>query len=685
MQKQSQTGKSFPYGVSHIGNLTNFSIALRHARSVTLCLFTYNMQDENAADYAQISLDHQKNRTGHVWHIALSDLPKGLLYGWKIEYANKKRGDQEHIILDPYATSVVAGGSWCSPKSLYKGAEHFYTPLAQVDPQPEFDWQNDTPPNIKTKDLIIYETHIRGFTQHPSSGVAHPGSYRGFIEKIPYLVELGINAVELMPMQEFNETEYLQCLVQTKECLPNYWGYSSVNFFAPMSRYASTKMPGAAIGEFKTLVRELHKHGIEVILDVVFNHTAEGNQFGPVLSFKALDEQVWYIIDENGNYQNYTGCGNTVNCNHPIVRPFILSCLRYWVDEMHVDGFRFDLASILTRDVDGRPLEKPPLIDMITSDPVLASTKLIAEPWDAAGLYQLGNFPPKLGRWSEWNGKYRDTARSYLKGAAWVKGEFAGRITGSQDLFGYRGFPYNSINFITCHDGFTLADLVSYDRKHNLANGEHNMDGTNENYSWNCGVEGATDDPQITSLRDKQRKNFVFTLMISQGVPLFLMGDEYGHTKNGNNNTWCHDNELNWFRWDLLEKQAGFHRFCRKLFQLRNSCEVFRHGTFLTSKDVIWHGEQPNQPVWDNIDCLLAFSLRNIYDNKRYFIAFNPGPKDRQLTLPSSTGFGKWRQFINTNAPSPQDFYEEDEAPEITSEQYLLNAWSAILLRAESS
>ena len=438
----------------------------------------------------------------------------------------------------------------------------------------DFDWTGDRHLEIPLEELVIYEMHVRGFTRDPSSGVKFPGTYAGLREKIPYLKELGVNCVELMPMHEFDEFDNDFTNPFTGEPLLNYWGYSTLGFFAPKAGYAATGPLGMQVDEFKALVKELHRNGIEVILDVVFNHTGEGQADSPTISFRGLDNATYYMLKPDGRYQNFSGCGNTMNCNNPVVRNMVLDSLRYWVAEYHIDGFRFDLASILGRDAQGRPLANPPLLEALAYDPVLGKTKLIAEAWDAGGLYQVGSFPA-YGRWSEWNDRYRDTLRMFVKGDPGQTGPMAALMQGAPDMFADRG-PTASINFVTAHDGFTLADLFAYNEKHNEANGENNRDGHNNNHSWNCGHEGPTDDPAINTLRRRLMKNAVAMLLTSQGVPMIHMGDEVAHTKLGNNNTYCQDNDLSWFDWTGLEREADMLRFVRLCIQFRQRHPVLR-------------------------------------------------------------------------------------------------------------
>ncbi|HJZ56435.1 MAG TPA: alpha-amylase family glycosyl hydrolase, partial [Gemmataceae bacterium] len=447
-----------------------------------------------------------------------------------------------------------------------------------------YDWGNDFPPLIPLEESVVYELHVRGFTCHPSSGVAHPGTYLGLIEKIPYLKWLGVTAVELMPVFEFDECDCPFTNPQTGERLLNFWGYNPIAFAAPKAAYAATAPVHGQTREFRDMVRALHAAGIEVILDVVFNHTGEGDDRGRTFSFRGLDNELYYLLDEHGRYLNFSGVGNTVNCNHPVVRDLLMTCLRYWVGDMHVDGFRFDLASVLGRDRRGNVMVEPPVIESITEDGVLADTKLIAEPWDAGGLYQVGRFP--FGRrWSEWNGQYRDDVRRFWRGDAGFAPTIASRICGSSDIYQWSGrLPRHSVNFVTCHDGFALWDLVSYDAKHNEANGEGNRDGLNDNYSWNCGAEGPSDDLKLNALRKRQAKNLMTTLMLSQGVPMLLAGDEFLRTQKGNNNAWCQDNDISWVNWKLADENADFLRFTRELIWLRRRHPALRRRRFFTGE-----------------------------------------------------------------------------------------------------
>ncbi|CAN6587112.1 unnamed protein product [Malus baccata var. baccata] len=561
---QVSQGHPSPLGATARDGGVNFAVYSGNAVSVTLCLITLSdLEGDKVTEL--IPLDPLTNKTGNVWHVLLKGDFKDILYGYKFDGKfSPEEGhyyDSSRIVLDPYAKAVIRRGEF---RKLGPDG-NCWPQMAGTVPSfdAQFDWEGDLPLKYPQKDLIIYEMHVRGFTRHESSMTDFPGTYLGLVEKLDHLKELGINCLELMPCHEFNELEYFGYNSVLGDYKVNFWGYSTINYFSPMIRYSSAGIRNCgrdAINEVKFLIKEAHKRGIEVIMDVVFNHTAEGNENGPMLSFRGADNSVYYMLAPKGEFYNYSGCGNTFNCNHPVVRQFIVDCLRYWVTEMHVDGFRFDLASIMTRGsslwdainvygsaiegdflTTGTPLATPPLVDMISNDPILHGVKLIAEAWDAGGLYQVGMFP-HWGSWSEWNGKYRDTVRQFIKGTDGFSGALAECLCGSPNLYQEGGRPWNSINFVCAHDGFTLADLVTYNTKHNLANGEDNNDGESHNNSWNCGQEGELTSISVKKLRKRQMRNFFVCLMVSQGVPMLCMGDEYGHTKEGNNNTYCHDN-----------------------------------------------------------------------------------------------------------------------------------------------
>ncbi len=667
-----EIGRPLPLGASitHCG--INFAIFSRHATSVTLILARENGQEEKVS---RIRLDPRYHKTGDIWHIHIRDLDRTIRYGYTISGpCDPERSghffDDSRILIDPYAKELQAP-AWGMDRSCLG------TRPCCLIPDPDYDWEGDRPLKIPLQDSVIYEMHVRGFTIHPSSGVAHPGTFRGVAEQVGYLQELGITAVELMPVTEFNESEGIFRNPETGEKLKNYWGYSPLSFFAPKAAYSSTSNP---IREFRDMVKTLHKAGIEVILDMVYNHTAEGGADGPLLSFRGIDNTIYYLLDPwTKAYLNFSGCGNTCNCNHPIVRSLIMDSLRWWVVEMHVDGFRFDLASILGRDQNGRVLSNPPVVEMIAEDPVLADAKIIAEAWDAAGLYQVGSFSNHQ-RWAEWNGRFRDDVRAFMRGDPGTVPALATRIAGSSDLYQHNGRrPCNSINFITSHDGFTLADLVSYNEKHNLANGEGNRDGDNNNISWNSGTEGPTDDPKILALRSRRLRTMAVILLLSQGVPMLVAGDEFGRSQQGNNNAWCQDNEISWIDWNLARRNRYQLRFFRKLIELRKKHPVFRRRDFFLSdtqhgepphlREITWQGLTPGQQDWSH-DChTLAFSLNGTMgSNGRdddFFVMLNGHrTKTARFTippLPSHSEQRQWKQIIDTGQTPPADFVSTAE------------------------
>ncbi|KAM7477644.1 hypothetical protein LguiA_025857 [Lonicera macranthoides] len=686
-------GYPMPFGATVKDGGVNFAVYSSNATSVTLCLINLSDLPQKRVT-EQISLDPLTNRTGDVWHVLLKGNFKDMLYGYKFDgkYSPEEGHyfDSSQILLDPYAKSVVSRGQFG-----VLGPENDCWPVMACEVPSagdEFDWEGDLPLKFPQRDLVIYEMHVRGFTRHESSSTDFPGTYLGVVEKLDHLKELGVNCIELMPCHEFNELEYYSYNPIMGDYKVNFWGYSTVNFFSPMARYSSAGVSNfglGAVNEFKRLVKEAHKLGIEVLMDVVFNHTAEGNENGPILSFRGVDNSVFYMLAPKGEFYNYSGCGNTFNCNHPVVRQFILDCLRYWVTEMHVDGFRFDLASILTRGsslwdavnvngnktewdmlTTGTPLRSPPLIDMISNDPILRGVKLIAEAWDCGGLYQVGKFP-HWGIWSEWNGKYRDIVRQFIKGTDGFAGAFAECLCGSPNLYQGGGRkPWNSINFVCAHDGFTLADLVSYNEKNNLANGEDNNDGENHNNSWNCGEEGEFASISVKKLRKRQMRNFFLCLMVSQGVPMIYMGDEYGHTKGGNNNTYCHDNDINYFRWDKKEESSSdFFRFCCLVTKFRHECESLGLNDFPTAERLQWHGRAPLTPDWSLASRFVAFTLIDSVKGEVY-IAFNMSHLPVTVALPERPGY-KWDPLVDTSKPAPYDFLTKDVPDrEVAIKQY---------------
>ncbi|MET8141501.1 glycogen debranching protein GlgX [Sphaerisporangium sp. NPDC005288] len=659
-------GRPFPHGATLVPGGVNFSVFSDGATAMTLVL--YRRGDAEPLEELPFPPEY---RIGSVFTMTVFGLDlESLEYGYRAEGpfdpARGDRFDPGAILADPHALLLSGRDVWGVPPDWSKPYQ-YRSMIAQED----FDWEDDVPLRTPSEDLVIYETHVRGFTRHPSSGVAAPGTYAGLREKIPYLRDLGVNCVELMPIFEFDEFDNGRVNPATGERLHNYWGYNTIGFFAPKAGYAATGAFGMQADEFKALVKDLHRAGIEVMLDVVFNHTAEGNEQGPTISFKGLDNATYYMLTPEGYYYNFSGTGNTVNCNHPVVRDFVLTCLRHWVSEYHVDGFRFDLAAILDRGPDGAPLPNPPLLEQLAYDPILRHTKLIAEAWDAGGLYQVGHFP-NYGRWSEWNGKYRDVLRRFLKGDEGTTGELAARVAGSPDLYGGRG-PAASVNFVTAHDGFTLNDLVSYNDKHNEANGEGNADGANDNNSWNHGAEGPTEDPEINALRTRQMKNALAILLVSQGIPMLLAGDEVGRTQLGNNNTYCQDNELSWFDWTLTDANAELLRFARRMIAFRHAHPVLREGrhplgvdtTGVGLPDVSWHGVDAWRPDWSPGSRLLAV-MRAGRDADgamdQLYVVMNSHWEGHDVELPDPAG-GVWRLFADTGASAPHDVHDPGAEP----------------------
>ena len=606
-------GHVLPLGATLMFDGVNFSVFSKEATSCTLVLYHHGQK----VPFQEIPFP-DSFRIGHVYSMMVYGLNiETIEYGYRFDgpYDPKKglRFDKNRVLLDPFARSISGRSVW--------GIEPDYTNPFQYRGQiirEDYDWLGDKPLEMHPSDLVIYELHLRSFTQHPASEVRHRGTYAGLIEKIPYLKALGVNCVELMPIFEFDEFENSREVNGRR--LVNYWGYSTVGFLAPKAGYAASARFGMEADELRHMIRTLHQNGIQVILDVVFNHTAEGGEGGPSISFKGIDNRTYYLLTPDGGYINYSGCGNTMNCNNPVVRNLMLGCLIYWVAAFHVDGFRFDLASILSRDEKGVPMMNPPLLESIACDEVLGKTLLIAEAWDAGGLYQVGTFPA-YGRWSEWNGMYRDCLRRFIKGEAERLPELILRIRGSDDLYGQRG-PTASINFVTCHDGFTLYDLVSYNEKHNWDNGEENRDGTNDNASWNCGAEGSTDDPEIIALRMRQMKNMLTVLLTSRGIPMLLSGDEFANTQYGNNNAYCQDNAISWLDWNQLERCGDLYDYVRRLIAFRKAHPVLRADSYDFSHngtgypELSFHGTQ----AWnlDEHSPGLSFAYMYAEDHVRY-------------------------------------------------------------------
>ena len=657
-----------PYGAHVVESGVQFSIFSRHATRVWLLLFD---RPGDATPRAEIELSPETNRVGDIWHVHVQDARPGDCYVYRMDgkpppgHANFFNPAQ--WLLDPYAQCVAGREHWGDTRGLQAGSKVQRGSMFPkgVIVRDEFDWSNDVTPGHKLADTVIYELHLRGFTADPSSNVSHAGTYRGLIEKIPYLKSLGVTTVELLPVQEFNEMEFFLENTARKD-LRNFWGYSTQAFFAPNGRYSSSGVYGQQLTEFKEMVMALHRADIEVILDVVFNHTGEAGDHGPCYSFRGIDNSIYYMMEGSGDhYANYSGCGNTINSNHPIVRDFVLSCLRYWALHMHVDGFRFDLASVFARDQNGNLLPNPPLIEHIAEDPALRHTKLIAEAWDAVGTYHVGNFPS--ARWSEWNGRFRDDVRRFWAGERGMLGALATRLTGSSDLYQKDGqTPLKSINFITSHDGFTLADLVSFAQKHNEANMENNRDGDPRNFSRNHGVEGATSDDRINSIRLRQQKNLLATLFLSQGVPMMLAGDEFSRTQRGNNNAYCQDNEISWVDWNLIESNSDLLRFAQELVSFRAAHPSLRRATFFRGEqhgkpdaDIRWYGPHGGGIDWQNgltIACLINGN-RDLTgaetDDDHIFIAINGEAGPTAFKLPPAPGQPWQIAFTTQQTPPP--------------------------------
>lgn len=632
-----------PFGYTQLGADSHFSLYSETAAAVFLGLF---YPGKTAPEKTYLL-----EKSGSTWHGKIEGLPAGMGYAFQIK-SGEGEGDW---VSDPWTKIPLSRPLWGEKSSVPSF-------LSLAAPPPPFDWEGVSKPNLPFSSLILYEMHVRGFTQHKSSKVGHPGTYLGMIEKIPYLQSLGVNAVELMPIFEFDEL-----YPEKKGPLLNYWGYSPLFYFAPMRRYAESKEPFGPVQEFKTLVKALHRAGIEVILDVVYNHTGEC-QAHPIHMWK-IDKKTYYRHDSEGKLVDYTGCGNTLNTSHPVVEKLVLESLRYWVEEMQVDGFRFDLASVLTRGPLGEPLAPSPLIQAIGQDPLLSRCKLIAEPWDPAGLYQVGLFP-EWGPWSEWNDKFRDVARQFIKGTEGKAGLFSSILSGSEFVYATSKTPFSSINFITAHDGFTLRDLVSYQTKRNEANGEENRDGNNHNESWNCGAEGDTENPKVLKLRAQQMRNFFLSLFVSQGIPMLLMGDEYGHTRQGNNNAYVQDNEKSWFLWDSAPDMV---HFVQGLISLKKNHPALGMERFLTQNDVDWHGQELDKPDWSPKSRLVAFTLKK---SPSLFIAFNASSHPTSVQLPKEK---KWKLLVYTeNDWNHHWLGKEQEAP-LIAEKYMLSAHSALL------
>lgn len=699
-ERQIATGKYYPLGATLYEEGVNFAIYSQYASEVFLLLF--DRPDEEPTDIIQL-----ENRTKYIWYTFVHGLKAGQLYGYKIkggfDPSQGLRFNDSKLLIDPYAKALT--GKFESKENLLlaydpnstvrdlskDGRDNTFIVPKSIVVDDHFDWEGDVPPDIPLEALIIYEVHLKGFTAHRSSGVKHPGTYLGFIEKIPYLKELGINAVEFLPLHECYVEDFL-----TQRGLTNYWGYNTIGFFTPESSYSTRRSPGCQVEEFKTLVRELHRAGIEIMLDVVYNHTGEGNELGPTLCFRGIDNPTYYLLSGTPTepyryYMNYCGCGNSLNLANPHVIRFVMDSLRYWVEVMHVDGFRFDLASVLGRE-DGLFQKSASFFDAIAQDPVLNRVKLIAEPWDI-GTYQVGNFPLD---WSEWNGKFRDTFRRFGKGDGGQVRDLGWRLTGSADLYGDDGrSPYNSINFVTCHDGFTLHDLVSYDHKHNEANLEDNRDGSDDNNSWNCGVEGETRDIRIANLRKQLIKNYFCYLLFSYGTPMVLGGDEFMRTQNGNNNAYCQDNEISWFQWAQVNANSDILDFFKKAIAFVRRYAILQRRKFFFGEDLDsnhipdfdWFGEDTGKPHWDDPELrTLCFQLdgggeKSELGDYHLFFILNADPNLQSIRLPQLTNGKQWYRVIDTSLGSGEDFLDVGKEIRIDPpDQYLANPRSTVVL-----
>lgn len=689
MQYLTRPGSRHPDGATLYADGINFSVFSRHATSVALLLYEGPTSE---SPFQVIELTPDAHRTFFSWHVFVEGLPAGTYYAWRVDGPTDTRTfgfrfNKNKPVVDPWARAV-SDALWDRDRAKDPHEASDRSIRAVVTDDGDYDWEGDEPLRHSIQDEVIYEMHVGGFTRHPSSAVSHPGTFDAVIEKIPYLKELGITAVELLPVMAFDEQDVPPAVANRG--LKNYWGYSPHSFYAPHPGYCVAPLEATHRRQFRNMVKALHRADIAVILDVVFNHTAENGADGPVINFKGLGNESFYHLDphDRNKYRDYTGCGNTVNCNHPLVARFLVECLEYWVREMHVDGFRFDLASVLARGEDGSPMYHAPVPWSIEFSDVLTHSTLIAEAWDAGGLYQVGGFPGF--RWAEWNGQFRDTIRRFVRGEPGRVADVATRVTGSSDLYQPGGrLPINSINFVTCHDGFTLYDLVSYDVKHNQANGEDNRDGSNQNFSWNCGIEGDTADVTVQDLRRRQAKNFVAVLLLSQGVPMLLFGDEILRTQGGNNNAYCQDNELGWFDWSLTEANQEMLHFVREMVALRKRHRCLRRERFLTGQpvepgqapDIVWHGVRLNEPPWSDPSAqTLAYTLSAVDpDEDELHVIFNMSDAALLMDLPQREG-RLWHRAVDTSLASPKEILVPADQPAITDPQYSVSARSVIVL-----
>lgn len=675
-------GESFPLGSTIYPHGVNFSLFSKNGTAVEILLFNH-IDDTEPAQV--IPLDPKKNRTYHYWHTFIPGIGNGQLYAYRVqgpdEPWNGHRYNFANILLDPYSHGVAVPESYDRYAVRGAGIQSSPPMKSVVADLTLYDWEGDVHLRRPFAKTVIYEMHVGGFTLNPNSGVeaSKRGTYAGLVEKIPYLADLGITAVELLPVFQFDDQDCPKGLV-------NYWGYSPVSFFAPHHGYGTSRDPLQILDEFRDMVKALHKAGIEVILDVVFNHTSEGDVNGPSYCFRGIDNSTYYLLDDDkSQYSNFSGTGNTLNANQPIVRRMIIDSLHFWVTEMHVDGFRFDLASILSRDEKGKPVENPPVLWDIESDPVLAGVKLIAEAWDAAGLYQVGTFVGDS--WKEWNGHFRDDVRSFLRGDNGTVSKLVTRLLGSPDIYSHQERePEQSINFVTCHDGFTLNDLVSYNSKHNEANKEDNRDGSNDNISWNCGVEGPSDDPAVEALRNQQIRNFFTLTMTALGAPMLLMGDEVRRTQQGNNNAYCQNNDISWFDWSLVEKHSGLLRFVKHLISARLTRDTTKMeysmslNQLLKKAPVTWHGTKLFQPDWSHHSHSIAFTVQSLRGSIVMHYMLNAYTAPLDFDLPRIKGGVNWKRWVDTALPSPQDICSWKEAEQIAGGTYKVQPHAMVIL-----
>jgi isoamylase len=699
-ESEIQAGTPLPIGGPHQqGDGICFVLFSRHATLVRLELYQH---PDDSSPSRIIDLDPMRHRTGDIWHVWVRGIAVGQLYGYRIEGPYQPedghRFNPHKLLLDPYARAIAGVGNWDFSAARGYDSSSRLTDLSfsivdnaattpkSIVTRDDFEWEIDSPPKHSASDTVIYETHVRGFTIHPSSGAVHPGTYAGLTEKIPYLQDLGVTAIELMPVLEFNENESQRLNPITGEKLKNYWGYNPVAYFATKQSYSFEGQQWRQTVEFREMVKAFHCAGIEVILDIVLNHTAENDELGPTICWRGIENSIFYMLQENERryYKDFTGVGNTLNANHPVVRELVTSVLRYWVMHMHVDGFRFDLASVLGRDEHGNILRVAPLLEGIAEDPILRDVKIIAEAWDAGGAYQVGDF--STNRWTEWNGRFRDDVRRFWIGDAGMMGSFANRICGSSDLYQSSGKgPASSLNFVTCHDGFTLNDLVSYKQKHNNENGEFGHDGSDANYSGNCGVEGPSEDPAVEGMRNRLIKNFLLTLFISRGVPMLLGGDEFRRTQRGNNNAYCQDNEVSWFDWSLLEEHKEIQRFTRGMIAFRRAHPVLRREDFYTDAEIKWFAPNGAAPNWAD-QCQNAFACLILGQTEPdLFLLFNADNRPVDFSIPALPAGKIWRLAVDTSRAAPDDLFDTGKEPSMQGQiGFRLEPRSSAILLTDS-